>query len=301
METKATTPASTQNDQLAKNKSAAEKQFALLKDQGLQLVSRCSKINITDAITLSMANQVLSEAKELMKAVDKKRSEIKKPFLEMGKLIDSVAGEVIGPIEEALEKGKIKLGEWNKKQQEEVERLRKNQYQLLQDIKTNLDSKIAKLETVEQCERLTASVNAKWPADSEFGQYLIEANELKANYLTSIANKAELIKSKGTKNEQAAIAKVEESKKAVEETATAIEEQKEVVDATPLANTSKTRKVWKFEIVDESKMPRNFLSPDNVKIREYMNSKKEYMEENFKGECIVGGVRFYIDHTPQIS
>jgi len=51
-------------------------------------------------------------------------------------------------------------------------------------------------------------------------------------------------------------------------------------------NMIRTRKVKKFKIVDETKIPRNFLTPDEVKIRQAMMN-----------DIKVEGVEYYVEET----
>jgi len=62
-------------------------------------------------------------------------------------------------------------------------------------------------------------------------------------------------------------------------------EESEVLPAEPVAiesnvgnvnkSFSRAKKVWKFEIENESSVPREFCSPDEKKIREYVNREKD--------------------------
>lgn len=65
----------------------------------------------------------------------------------------------------------------------------------------------------------------------------------------------------------------------------------------PASAVSATRKVWKFEIINESKLPREFLMPNEKAIREFMYANREGFGTGVTGESI----RFYLDETPVIK
>lgn len=91
------------------------------------------------------------------------------------------------------------------------------------------------------------------------------------------------------RSEQERIAKEEERRRKIQE---AHERQGHDVNAPVILErpdstigNSMVKKVWTYEIIDETIIPRKFLAVDTVKLRKYMLERKE--------EAEVPGVRFY--------
>lgn len=301
------TESQTENNQLTKVKSLAEKKFEMIRSEAIALAGQCAAIKITDENTLAMSQQVLSKANQIVKTVEAKRSEIKAPYLQAGKAIDELAKQIMDPLEKAIESGKLQLRKWNEAQAER-DKLAKaetqKKFDFLTGIKKQLDEKVAACKTSEDCEKLIASINKNFPALDVFGEYAIGANATKNNFinLLTIRKDALLAATSNKSNASEVVAtKLEEIKAAEgvkEEITTAIQETKEIVESNVSAIKSNVRRSPKFEIVDESKLPRQFLSADERKIREYMNANKDKIT---KEGVIIGGVRFYIDEAPVIK
>lgn len=66
----------------------------------------------------------------------------------------------------------------------------------------------------------------------------------------------------------------------------AVEAQGE--DALVASNVAATRKFWKFKIVDEEKVPREYMAPDEKKLGSLARTEKE--------KASVPGVEFYYDY-----
>jgi len=247
-----------------------------------------------------MVGTTVSKAKEVITAVDSKRKEIKQPYFEAGKLIDSLAKTVLGPLEEGMEQVKAKLKIWNAEQeklQKSIEIENQKKYELLKGIEAQLNEKVKIAVTPEQCQTLIDSINQKFPSPERFVPYASEANLIKAKFIQLLTSKRQLAEAAATNDAnkvQEAIDAQAEIVEEQQEVSVAIEERKEFTAEANVAVKSKTRKVWKFEIVDDAKLPRQFLSADEKKIREYMNANKS----TFGKEKTAGGVRFYEDETP---
>ncbi len=308
MENTETKPTAPQQDQLAKIKSNAEKRFEVVTKMANDLALRCGKIEINDDTTLALAQQTLSEANRIFKMIEEKRVEIKSPYLQAGKEIDRIAGTILKPLEDALEKGKDKLREWNKKQDEVANAqklLNEKKYNFLKSLERQIEEKIKLCTSVDNYNQLAANINSKWPAKETFGTYGDDAIKIKDNFITLIKTKVEILNSANGNTAEAAnivAEKIEEAKSIenkVAETSAIIDEKKDIA---PVATSkSSVRKTWKHEVVDEMKLPRQFLSADDKKIREYFSSKlKEKTEYEGLKEVTVGGVRFYIDEVPTI-
>lgn len=298
--TQVATQPNTQEQMLEKVKMASQKRFEALQANAIQISEQCKSIAITDPDTLSIAMQTLSKSNEVMKAVDDKRSEIKAPYLQAGKLIDSMAKTILEPIEAGMVQLKNKLKVWNTEQEKlqnaaAIENQKK--YELLKGIEAQLNEKVKIAVTPDQCDKLIASINEKFPAAERFVPYASEANLIKAKFINLLSNKKQLACA-AAKNDADKVQEVVERQEEIiqeqQEASVLIEDRKEMITEANIAVKSKTRKVWKFEIVDDAKLPRQFLCADEKKIREYMNNNKA----TFGKEKIVGGVKFYEDETP---
>lgn len=289
-------PELTKEQQIAKLKSSAEKRFEAVKAQGIKLAERCNAIIINDEDSLSRANQVLSEANDLVKAVEKKRLELVAPATITAKIINATAKDVSDEIKKSLEVGKVALRGWNEKVKakealENAENQKK--FDFLQSLSHQIQSKIELCLTPENCQNLINNINLKWPAVEKFGIYNKEAEETKSTLVAALDLRKKAIVSQDTatlSKSVATIASVESIKEVAQE--------KKVFAAEFRVKTSAVRNTWKFKIIDEAKLPLQFLSPDSVKIRTYMDANKDKL--NPDGE-IKGGVKFYRDAAPQIK
>lgn len=296
---------STAEQALEKMKTIAEQQFLATVNQVNELVSQCKAIKITDATTLSMAEQKLSLANRALKEADEKRKAFNRPADDRIKFVNSfVKTKITTPLEEAVNFGKEQMRKWNEeekiraKQQEESNN--KN-YEYLKALEVQLNQKINLCNTPENCDSLIGQINEKWPVDSKFGSYLQEANQTKNNFITTLQyrKKALIGAASGIVSEVVESVKEQEITSGQQaEVSAAIDERKEAVSSSIVASKSNTRKTYKYEIADELKMPRAFLSPDAGKIREYLSTIKDKVTEE---GVIIGGVRFYIDNTPVIK
>lgn len=296
------------NDNLAKIKSAAEQRFDAVKKAALDIKVRCSKIEIRDDVTLSMANQVLSEANSQLKLVEEKRVQLKKPYFDAGKIIDETANQIKKPLEESLDIGKKKLKEWNDAQ----EAKRKAEESKLNDskaklaaIEIQLTSKADACATPMACEQLIDSINQKFPPFESFGQFKEEAAEAKEKYIKMLSLKKDaLVKviAGGAGSSAAAVAMVEVEAKMKEQTEESIqkaEDKKDAISNTIAASTPKSsvRKTWKWEVYSENDIPREWMSPDPDKIKAYMSANKDKIVP----PRVIGGIRFFIEETPIIK
>jgi len=82
----------------------------------------CFKIKVNCETSLSIAQQNLSKANGLVKAVDAKRVELKQPSLDEGRLIDSTAKELCYDLNNALFYVKSEIKVYEKQKREEAAR-----------------------------------------------------------------------------------------------------------------------------------------------------------------------------------
>ncbi len=295
-----------QDEALIKAKSLAEKTFELVVQEVNAVVAQCKSIKITDEGSLAMAEQVLSKANRAMKDADEKRKAFNKPADERIKFVNNlVKSKITNPLEEAVAFGKDQLRIWNDEQKKQAaadQEKNNKDYTYLKALEAQVKERIAACNTSVNCENLIESINAKWPVDAKFGNYLQEANQTKQNFITYLKTRKSALEgaAAGSSIESVvdAVKQQEAALSSQAELSTVIDERKDLVAASISTVKSNVRKVWKFEIVDEAKLPRQFLSQDDKKIREYLSAHKE--EFNPAGE-IKGGVRFYQDEAPVIK
>lgn len=302
-------PMTTETVEIEKIKTNAEKKFEAVKAQGVELAVRCNAIQITDVNTLAMAQQVLSQANEFDKAVEKKRKELKEPYLQAGKEIDAIAKSITDGVSKGIEMGKVKLRAWN-----DSEKLRKNEedaanqklVDYLKKVEDAISLKLAQANTVELCDKLIESINKNFPALSIFGVYEEQASKSKDNFIKLLETRIGIYETAGGNTPFAAeqVAQKLEEQEVIQQQIVQnneeIQEAKAIVAENNVAMTSKVRKTWKFEVPDDTKLPRQFLSQDDTKIRAYMTEIKSELEASEKKEIVRGGVRFYLDLAPQI-
>ena len=285
---------------LAKAKASAERKFDLVKTGAFELSIQVNEIEIEDENTLSIATQTLTKANDFFKQIEKRRTDIKSPYVKMGKMIDQIAASVNKPLGDAIAGMKVKMRDWNKKQEAEANAKNKeNEVHLtrLNAISAQLKEKTDACASSEKAKLLIHSIETKFPPFEEFGSYANQAKETKDAYIQILRIKTKVTeaaedgkRSPDTVDNLSEIKAVEES---LEEN---LAISKEIVDENSTALKSKTRKIWKFEITDDKALARQFLSADDKKIREYMNAKKD----TFGTEKTVAGVRFFLDEVPVI-
>ena len=279
-------------------KSQAELKFNSVKAEALALSSQCNAINITDDVSLSMATQTLSKAAKVVSEVGKVRESLKKPHLEAGRTIDSIAKSITNSLDIAIADGREKLREWNNKaneaaKKEEIENNKIADY--LQQTKSILEQKVSISDTPEKCRALIDSINKNFPPFESFKKYATEAKTIKESFIILLKNKQEILSIEGTN--LSTIAPTIEASKNIREVVAAIEEKKETIASSIVASTSNTMKRWTYNITDESKLPREFLSPDSKKINEYLKAHKDEFDPE---GTIMNGITFFQDTIPVI-
>ena len=293
---------------LEKVKSAAKLKFNADKALAIDLANKCKAIAISDEITLAMATQALSQAGNLLKMLEDKRKEVKKPYKEAGELIDSVAKQISVPLEAGISYGKLEMRKWNDEQdriqKEKTEKLEK-QTLFFSQMEQQLLKKSDECITPESCDKLIASINDKFPEYRKKNDlFTKEIDEMKARYLHLIGIKKDLLEKAiaGGKGSTEAISNMlMKNAEANKQSAVIAESQQlkaEVIQQGINSGvvTSSVRKVWKAEVVDESALPREWLMVDMDKVNAYMKDvvKADGIER------IINGVRFFIDKSPSI-
>lgn len=280
-------------------KSATEARFEIIKKEALQIALQCKSAKVTDEITLGMASQIASKANQLSKAIDAKREEIKKPYLEAGRTIDTIAKSVLTPLSEGIEAIKKELRAWNEKQaeiarQQEIENTKISAK--LQAINSQLTVKVNNCKNPQSCQDLIDSIGVNFPALETFGKYAEQAKEMKDRYIQLLRLRKATTEASNVLEQNKIANDTHNTIVSIEANAMTISTKQEIIAESITPTKSKTRKTWKFEVVDEVVLPREFCSADEVKIRKYMNDNKD----TFGNEKIVAGVRFFLDESPII-
>jgi hypothetical protein len=94
--------------------------LSALKDELDTIANNCLQIKVICETSLSIAQQNLSKANGLVKAVEAKRVELKQPSIDEGRLIDSTAKNLTGALNTALVHAKNQIKSFEIKKQEEI-------------------------------------------------------------------------------------------------------------------------------------------------------------------------------------
>ena len=94
--------------------------LSALKSELDTVANNCLQIKVICETSLSIAQQNLSKANGLVKAVEAKRVELKQPSIDEGRLIDSTAKNLTGALNTALVHAKNQIKSFEIKKQEEI-------------------------------------------------------------------------------------------------------------------------------------------------------------------------------------
>lgn len=170
-------------------------------------------------------------------------------------------------------------------------------------------------DTVLNCEQNIAKIEGSYRPREFFAEFADEAYSLRDNYLDIIKSKKQQLESADTLTEaQKELAKekedlarqsaeLEEKRaaiKAKEELAAQLEarrlaeeaagqERKKLATESELNKTRGIKYLWKTELVDKSKLIEDWITVDEVKVKEYFKANKDFIND---GE-IINGVKFY--------
>jgi regulator of protease activity HflC (stomatin/prohibitin superfamily) len=171
--------------------------------------------------------------------------------------------------------------------------------------------------SVELCDKVLATINEKWPGADKFMEFTDYATGVKNTYVDLIkmkrqqladadnmsdeqkqliAEKEQIAKDKQLLLErEASIAKKEAeiaAEKARKEAELKAKEEAEKLLKEQEANKmSGTRKIWKFELVDKSKLLPEWISVDGDAVKAYMKDNKD----KIKSGDVINGIKFYQD------
>lgn len=239
----------------------------IYQDEGMTLKTKSISLNIVTVDDLLLANDLLKECTSLEKTVEAERKKITDPLNTIISQFIEKAKAIIAPASEAKALVKEKILAYNREQDR---------------IKQEELAKIAKQEEEARLAR-EAEENARKAEEErirkEEEEKLKNASEEEAKKIEDdrIAREFEAEKQ----------AKIAEQKK-LEEKQNA-ELQRSAVEANAGVKPKGLRKVTKFEIVDATKVPRAFCSPDEAKIRESVKN----------GVTVIEGVRIWVEDAVQ--
>ncbi len=290
---------------LLKAKSAAERKFELVIAEMTEEISICNNIVISDSTTFAMANQHLSKLNNALKNVEERRKDTIRNSQEYIDFVNGlIKSKLTNPAKLAIDAGKEKLRKWNEaetKRNNDLKEADNKKLAFLQSCQINIQKQVELVDSPERCDTLIDKINEEWPADEKFGNYSKEAITSKNNFITLLQTKKIALKGALSNN----LSIVTES---IEKVAEVLEEQKELsvevlnkqefIQDGMVAEIGAVRRTWTWEIVDESKLPREFLSIDEKKVNAYMKLHKAEFDIN---GTIRGSVRFYQDAAPQIK
>lgn len=204
---KETTEIAVSNPQLTKSLAILESLKAEIDTQA----NNCLQIKVVDESTLAVCQQNLSKINQLVKTVDEKRIEIKAPYLEASKSIDSTAKSLTEMAVKAVEHLKNEVKEWEKariererKAQEELDRkfleetaareAEANRKAAINDYIQNkalvtLKSLYESCVDVDSCVKAQQVIEENYKPREFFQEYADLAYQYRDNYLTMIRTK----------------------------------------------------------------------------------------------------------------
>jgi len=257
------------------------KQFEGLKKQLDESANQCLKIKITDESSLKVCENNLSKFNDLVKAVEDKHKELKKPHWDNCTAIDGAKNYILNfevdPID-YLKKQKLAYIAEIEKEKERVETL--NKY--FNSAKDVLAMQLQHA-TIETCNKYLGII--KNPVNKEKWQELTpQVEELYKNYITLFELKKKELEATetATPDELEAIQQVAEEAKAKIEVAA-------VVAPIQTVSIGKIKKTWKFEVDNINDVPKQWLCVDEEKVKEYMAIQKDVLIDG----QVIKGIKFY--------
>lgn len=244
-----------------------------LKAAATLIAEQCNSITITDEISLAVANQRLSLAKEIVANIEAKREELKKPYFQAGKSIDKLAKELKEPLEQALASGNTKIVAYTKAESARLSAIKATMVLYYK----NALKWFKKASTIDQLMRVNKIWVTRFPED-KWNEFQEDADRLRLTLRQFAQNRK--IEIEAPKEADETVAAVIEEK---------IEEQVAGVAEVQLkaVHTTKIKVDFEWELVDISVVPRDWLMLDDKKIRAWKNQNKETLKEG-----VYNGVKF---------
>lgn len=261
-------------------KQFEERQLALispLEATSRQLAAVAGNIVVTDAATLTEANQLKKDMNAHNKIVKELRLDLTRPLDDITKQLIAREREILTPLDEGktLLAGKILAYE------EEQERLRAAEQQRVADIVAGIQSHYKPGMTEGQVATAKAAgkkiIAELAPGDADNAEIKLALMTL-SNKLTERGNDLEVEKQRAQKqklmDDETRIANERRELEAAKERKRIEEQQLEAYKAAARAEAARPKSniatYTEFEITNADAVAREFCSPDNVKIRAYL-------------------------------
>lgn len=241
-----------------------------VKTQLDQQAKQCMLIQVKDEDSLSICENNLSKIHSLVKTVEEVRVSEKKPFLDAGKAIDEVAKYVTNLSIEAVNHLKSE----KKAYVDKIEAENKRKKELQESVDKLSDwckYKTEQIKTVEDCDVILNKL-AECPGEEKYQEYYPQVKVLVELYTSMVELKKSTLQGADvvdTKQSEELIQKASETAQQLVDT------QKELNAVETIApSIGKVRKVWKFELLDITQVPMDWLMLDESKVKEWMKSQQ---------------------------
>ena len=177
-----------------------------------------------------------------------------------------------------------------------------------------LKKQYAFIKTAEDADKILNTLKTKWPPAEKFGELLEQGNDLRFSYISLITTKKEqIINADSINEEEKAIVKQKEdliqqreliakkerellekeaaiaAEKAKKEAEAKLKEEQDRLAKEEAEKAAKTRKTWKFELVDKTKLKPEWITVDESAVKQYLKENKDKIKH---GE-IIDGIKFY--------
>lgn len=294
-----------------------EKLTALIEASN-EIKRKAEAIKITDDTTLKIADQIARSSKKLKKQLDDKKKEITQEWRDMTAMTNEVAKKILEPIEAAANVSSSKVvaykEELERKKEAELKLLREKQVkidQLSTMIETSLDSfeiDVNGANTIEDIKSLADQYINSQNEKSVFSQMMVLAEEVSPDKIESIKElKVQMLTIGKARKQEIEFAddkdKVEKIKEQREKLTSFAKEQTlnnvltDDNDSAVEVNSkimqldnqkqSGIRKIKRYRIIDETKVPRELLCVDDAKVKQHMKNSDEE----------IAGIEFYYEST----
>lgn len=258
------------------------------------LSDNCLKIKVVDDASLSVMEHNLSKLSSLVKAVEETRKTEKQPYLDACNAIDSVHKYITKQSNEAIKYLKSEKENWVKKI-EELKRKKEEAKSKHEQLKQFLYDKLSLASKSEHCQALLDKIKSIKETMPEKGKdvyldYYDNALLLIREYETSTFDKlGQLTVLENLDKNSDAAKQIEENINKLQEEIKQSADSAAVIVEPVETKINKIRKTWDFELVDIKKVPIQWLTIDENKVKEYLSISKDILKD---GE-VINGVKFF--------
>lgn len=265
--------------------------FEGVKQQLETVAKQCLLIKVTDEASLSVCESNLTKLNDLCNKVEEVRVAEKAPHYDKCKAIDNAAKYVAEQPEAALTHLKDQKKDYILKVEAEKKRkeaLRAKVDAMAEYMKTNYES----IDDLENLDAFVERIN-KIDFKASYQDLEVQAKEIADNYLKLFGLKRTELEALLTATPD----EVEAIKEASAELVATIEEKaievKVEASVQSFGVAKKVRRPWKFEVVDATKVTKEWLMIDEDKVNEW----KKANQDNLVDGQIINGIKFYKDLT----